>query len=188
MIAWKYKGRIKGGCRVAEEQKKKKGSWLVPIIAAVAVAFIVRSFIAAPYVVEGASMEPSLYDNDRILVNKTTTWMGEFDRGDVIIIEGENNRHYVKRIIGLPGETVEMQEGELYIDGEQIEEPYVNELADYAEQIEETAVEEEEYYVMGDNRGNSLDSRNGLGNIPEEHVVGRSMVVFFPFGNMQITN
>lgn len=114
--------------------------------------------------------------------------MGEFDRGDVVIIEAENNRHYVKRIIGLPGETVEMQEGELYIDGEQIEEPYVNELADYAEQIEETSVEEEEYYVMGDNRGNSLDSRNGLGNIPEEYIVGRSMVVFFPLSNMQVTN
>lgn len=173
---------------MAEEQKKKKGSWLIPIIAAVAVAFIVRSFIAAPYVVEGASMEPSLYNNDRILVNKTTTWIGEFDRGDIVIIEGEDNRHYVKRIIGLPGETVEIQEGDLHIDGEQIEEPYVNDLEYYEEQIEETRVEEEAYYVMGDNRGNSLDSRNGLGHIEEEDIVGRSAVVFFPFSNMQLTN
>ncbi|MFC4737976.1 signal peptidase I [Bacillus daqingensis] len=169
-------------------EEKKKGSWLVPIIVAVAVAFVVRSFFIAPYVVEGASMEPSLYDSDRILVNKTATWLGEFERGDVIIIEGENNRHYVKRVIGLPGETLEMEEGALFVDGEQIEEPYLDELYDYNETIDEVTLPEGEYFVMGDNRGNSLDSRNGLGLIDEEFIVGRSTVVFFPFTNVQITN
>ncbi|SDN85601.1 signal peptidase I [Alkalicoccus daliensis] len=169
-------------------EEKKKGSWLMPIIVAVAVALLVRSFFIAPYVVEGASMEPSLYDRDRILVNKTTTWLGEFERGDVIIIEGENNRHYIKRVIALPGETLEMQEGSLYVEGEEIEEEYLEDLTQYEESIEEVTLPEDEYFVMGDNRNNSLDSRNGLGHIQEEDIVGRSAVVFYPFSNAQITN
>ncbi|CAM4005461.1 signal peptidase I [Alkalicoccus chagannorensis] len=168
-------------------EEKKKGSWLVPIVAAVAVALIVRSFIMAPYVVEGASMEPSLEDRDRILVNKIPTWLGEFDRGDIVIIE-ENNRHYVKRLIAMPGETISMEEGMLLVDGEEIDEPYVNELEDYVESIEEVTMDDDEYYVMGDNRGNSLDSRNGLGLIEEDDVLGRSTVVFFPMSNLQLTN
>nr|TXF84693.1 signal peptidase I [Alkalicoccus halolimnae] len=181
-----YVSPDKGGCRV--EEKKKKGSWLIPIILAVAVAFVVRSFFIAPYVVEGASMEPSLENNDRILVNKTTTWLGEFERGDIIIIEDEENRHYVKRIIALPGETLEMADGSLTVEGEEIEEPYVKELELYAEQLEEVTMAEDEYFVMGDNRGNSMDSRNGLGYIDEDNIVGRSAVVFFPLSNMQMTN
>lgn len=169
-------------------EEKKKGSWLMPIIVAVAVAFLVRSFFIAPYVVEGASMEPSLYDRDRILVNKTASWLGDFERGDVVIIEGENNRHYIKRVIALPGETLEMEGGALYVEGEEIDQPYLEDLSQYEESFEETTMPDDEYFVMGDNRNNSLDSRNGLGHIQEENIVGRSAVVFYPFSNAQLTN
>lgn len=169
-------------------EEKKKGSWLLPIIVAVTVAFIVRSFFIAPYVVEGASMEPSLYDRDRILVNKTASWIGEYDHGDVIIIEGENNRHYIKRVIAKPGETLEMADGSLYVEGEEIDEPYLNETSLYEESIDELTMPEDEYFVMGDNRSNSLDSRNGLGHIQEDDIVGRSAVVFYPFDNIQLTD
>lgn len=168
-------------------EEKKSGSWLVPIIVAVAVAFVVRSFFIAPYVVEGASMEPSLYDRDRILVNKTASWIGEYDHGDVIIIEGENNRHYIKRVIATPGETMQMEDGSLYVEGEEIDEEYL-EMLEYEENIDELTLSEDEYFVMGDNRANSLDSRNGLGHIQEDDIVGRSAVVFYPFDNIQLTD
>ncbi|PRO67166.1 signal peptidase I [Alkalicoccus urumqiensis] len=169
-------------------EEKKSGSWLVPIIVAVAVAFVVRSFFIAPYVVEGASMEPSLHDRDRILVNKTASWIGEYERGDIVIIEGENDRHYIKRVIGLPGESLEMQDGSLQVDGTEIDEPYILEMMEYTESLEPVTLEEDEFFVMGDNRNNSLDSRNGLGMIDEEHIVGRSAVVFFPFTDVRFTN
>ncbi|QKS69817.1 signal peptidase I [Paenalkalicoccus suaedae] len=172
---------------LAEEQQKK-GSWLMPIILAVGVALLVRTFFFAPYVVEGASMQPSLFDRDRILVNKTTTWLGEFERGDIVIIQDESNRHYVKRVIAMPGETLEMQNGTLMIDGQSYTEPYLDEMLQYSETIEETVVPDGEFYVMGDNRGNSLDSRNQLGTIDEDDIVGKSVFVFFPFSNVQLTN
>ncbi|MRX71624.1 signal peptidase I [Bacillus lacus] len=182
------------------EKKSKKSSafeWIKAIIIAVGLALVIRIFLFEPYLVEGASMNPTLHDGERLFVNKTIGFTNHFNRGDIVIINGEENGlHYVKRIVGLPGDTIEMNDDVLTINGEEVEEEYLDENRQEAEQIGllltdnfgPQEIPEGNYFVMGDNRLNSMDSRNGLGFIDEARIIGRSEFVFFPIGEIRRTN
>ena len=162
-------------------------SWAKSICIALGVTLVVRTFIFAPYIVEGASMEPTLHNHEKIFVNKFNV-TDNFKRGEIVIIKGiEVN--YVKRIIALPGDTIEMRKDKLFINGVQFEESYLSQNRKQAEQkgslltgdFGPEIVPENNYFVMGDNRLHSMDSRNGLGYIQKETIVGKPEFVFLPF-------
>jgi signal peptidase I len=170
--------------------KTEAGSWIISIACAILLAYLVKTFIVSFFIVEGASMEPTLFNNEKVLVNKVAAYSGSVDHKDIVVIQDEeNDRYYVKRIIGLPGEQIEIKNDILYINGEQIDEPYlpdaqkdvdllkINTTGDF----DPVKVPENHYFVMGDNRMDSRDSRNGLGYIDEEDIVGTCEYVIMPF-------
>lgn len=171
--------------------------WGAPLLFAIILAFVVKIFVMAPYIVEGASMDPTLHDGDRLLVNKFISYVQENpERGDIIIIKDEDaKKHYVKRVIGLPGDIVEMKQDKLYVNETELKEPYLDANRDDAktmgmrltEDFGPVEVPEGQLFVMGDNRLRSMDSRNGLGKIELEEVVGKAEVVWYPFQDVRPT-
>ncbi|WP_251550774.1 signal peptidase I [Neobacillus muris] len=179
---------------MSSRAKKEIFSWGKSLLAALGIAFIVRTFVFAPYIVEGASMEPTLHNHEKIFVARLTI-TGDIKRGEIIIIKGKEE-NYVKRVIGLPGDTVEMKNDQLLINGEVVKENYLSENRELAKQMGSLltgdfgpiTVPKNKLFVMGDNRLFSKDSRNGLGLIEENAIIGKSEFVFFPFSNIRGTN
>jgi len=152
------------------------------IILIIAVFILFGVFVAQPVVVEGTSMLPQLHDGERLLVNKlvyykiqSVSW-GHLERGDIVVFwyPKEPDKSYVKRIIGLPGETVEVRNGRIYIDGNELNESYLDsEHNQSLPSFPPKKVEEHHYFVMGDNRDNSSDSRY-WGLVPEKYIYGKA--------------
>lgn len=167
----------------------KKLKELMPYIIIVAVVLLVRSFIVTPGLVNGSSMEPTLHNNELVLINKIGLNKG-IDRYDIVVVKYENST-IIKRVIGLPYETVEYINDTLYIDGE-----IVNTKVDfeYTKDFKLTAGKNE-YIVLGDNRNISKDSRI-IGPVKERDIIGKVDLVLFPFskfgkvkwGNIMIEN
>jgi signal peptidase I len=164
--------------------------WLVVIAVALLVAFLVRGFVLAHFVVDGSSMEPTLHSGDRVFVNKLSYRLHDPHRGDVVVLHqrsGASERDLIKRVIGLPGEEVEMRSCQVLIDGAPLTEPYlapetVN--GNCGGDFEPVLVPPDTVFVMGDNRGGSQDSRQ-LGPISFHDLVGRAFVVFWPTSDWQ---
>ena len=156
---------------------------LIMVIIAAAIFIGLRS-TAQTYVVYGPSMEPNFWENQRLIVNKVVYRIHEPERGDVIVFRPPDNQRdsYIKRIIGLPGETVEVKDGLVYIHQEngnvlQLDEPYVKELSNRP--FKGNKIPENEYFVLGDNRNNTNDSRNGW-TTPSESIIGKAWVSIWP--------
>lgn len=154
------------------------------LVLAVVIVLPIRLFVAQPFVVEGESMSPTFDSGDYLIVDELSYRLGEVERGDVVVFRYPNNPKvfYIKRVIGLPGETVSINEGKVSIlkaDGTTItlEEPYV--VAEDATYTENTAVGPGEYFVMGDNRPRSSDSRV-WGILPEKDLMGRAFLRLLP--------
>jgi signal peptidase I len=136
-------------------------------------------------------MEPTLHDQERIFVEKLNL-SDRFNRGKIVIIEGEKE-NYVKRIIGLPGDQIVMKHDQLFINGVLFKESYLSENRKLAKQkgsqltgdFGPITVPKNKFFVMGDNRLDSMDSRNGLGYIQKESIVGQSKLIFFPFSHFR---
>lgn len=160
--------------------------WAKAIVIAIVLAVIIRSFIFSTSVVQGDSMNPTLEDGERIIFNKLVYFIEKPKRGEVVIIQ-RTHKNYVKRIIGLPEEIVEVRNHVLYIDNKKYEQSFIaEEIANLTGDIGPIKVPKGNYYVMGDNRPISKDSRNGLGFINEADIIGRSEFVIFPFKEMTI--
>jgi signal peptidase I len=166
--------------------------WLVVIAVALLVAFVVRTFVIAHFVVEGESMYSTLDTNDRVFVNKLSYRLHDPNRGDVVVLHqvtGASERDLIKRVIGLPGESVEVRNCSVLIDGRVLNEPYLDPEVvtptdcggDY---VLDGVVPDNHVFVMGDNRGGSQDSRV-IGPIDEDDLVGRAFVVFWPRSHWQ---
>ena len=142
---------------------KKVADMLVPIVVGVAIAGLLKTFVVFNAFVPTPSMEPSIMTGDRLIGSKLSYAFGEPERGDIITFYSpdEPKVTYVKRIIGLPGETVNIVEGKVYINGSEtpLDEPYVNPDDAPKGDFGPYVVPEDAYFVMGDNRNNSLDSR-----------------------------
>jgi signal peptidase I len=188
------------------------GSTPFLILVALVIAIVVKSFLVQAFYIPSASMEPTLDIGDRVFVNKLAYDLGDVGRGDVIVFEnpspgavpdrgvvdgflhwlGEGigvaqpeNEDFIKRVIGLPGETLEIRDNVVYIDGQAIDEPYLTrEARRFNGDFGPTQIPADSYFVMGDNRGNSADSRYGLGFVPEDKIIGRAFVVIWPPSHM----
>jgi signal peptidase I len=165
--------------------------WVIVIGFALLVAFLVRTFVLAHFVVDGTSMSTTLHDGDRVFVNKLSYRLHDPNRGDVVVLHelnGASERDLIKRVIGLPGEAVEVRNCAVLIDGRRLDEPYLDPEVvtpgNCGGDTPTTEVPADHVFVMGDNRAGSLDSRN-LGPIDEDDLVGRAFVVFWPQGHWQ---
>lgn len=149
-------------------------------------AILVRAFIAQPFVVQGRSMEPSFHSQEYLVVDKLRYRLGEPARGDVVVFRApeDMSQNYIKRVIGLPGETIMIANNELFINGEQLREPYLDEALKrlHATLTLEQTLGNNEYFVLGDNRDSSSDSRV-WGALPRENILGKAVLVVFPFAD-----
>lgn len=176
----------------SRKKEKKKPFWLdaaeVILIAAV-LAFVLRTFVVESFWVPSGSMLPTIQINDRVWVTKFSYWFDEPERGDVVVFEppaaahaAENEKYYIKRLIGLPGETVEFKNNVLYINGEAIEEAYLNDdVITY--DFGPITVPEGCYFFCGDNRTGSYDSRS-WGVAERDDLVGKGQFIYWPFSRM----
>lgn len=166
------------------ELKKEGLEWVKALVIAIILVIIVRTFFISSYVVDGPSMLPTLENGDKLIVNKIGYKLGDVKRSDVIVFHANENEDYVKRIIGLPGDTVVCQEDQLYINGELIEEPY---LEDYEVTGDfNVSVPDGKLFVLGDNREDSWDSRH-FGFIDMEQVVGKVNLRYWPLNEIKVT-
>lgn len=171
------------------------GGTLLYLLVIVLLTWVIVTFVGQRTKVDGHSMEPTLSDGDNLIVDKLSYRFREPERYDIIVFPYQHaeNTYYIKRIIGLPGETVQiMDDGSIYINGEKLEENYGMEvikpetIGRAAEPIE---LGDDEYFVMGDNRNNSSDSRTDMvGNIKRENIIGKAWLRIWPvsdFGVLQ---
>lgn len=155
-------------------------------IAAVTILFIII-FVVQSFLVRGSSMEPTLLDGERLLVNKFVFRLRPPQNGDIIVLKypKDPSLKYIKRVIAGPGQTVYIRNGKVYVDGEAIREPYINEVmnTDY----DFVTVPERTVFVMGDNRNYSKDSRDpDVGFVPYENLVGKAIFIFWPATKIKI--
>lgn len=151
--------------------------------------FLVVTYVGQRVVVIGSSMESMLTDGDNLIVDKLSYRFEEPQRYDIVVFPFRyaEKTHYIKRIIGLPGETVYIdEEGKIYIDGEVLQESYGKEVInDPGRAYEPITLGEDEYFVLGDNRNNSSDSRDPVvGNIRRDEIIGKAWMRIWPLGKM----
>jgi signal peptidase I len=167
--------------------RRRALEWCVVVTVALMAAFLVRTFVVAHFVVDGQSMASTLADGDRVLVNKLSYRLHDPQRGDVVVLHdsGGTDRDLIKRVIALEGETIEMRNCQVRVDGTVLVEPYLDRQVVGADEcgpdVPPTIVPADHVYVMGDNRAHSQDSR-ALGPIDQRRIVGRAEVVFWPLG------
>ena len=166
-------------------------SWIWSFIVAFIIVGGVYFFLGRPFTVSGASMYPTLHNGDRMVLSK----VGDIHRFDVVILKApDENVEYIKRVIGMPGDTVEMKSGVLYINGKKVDQPFINTEAlakqtvfidDFtlASLTGESKVPEGKYFVLGDNRGVSKDSRM-IGFIDRSAIEGKAVFTIWPFGRI----
>ena len=174
-------------------QMRAVWEWVFVVVVAIGAAMLIRMFLFQQYYIDGPSMQTTLMPEDRVLVNKMSYKLHDIHRGDVIVFDRVTNEvqhdDLIKRVLGLPGETLEIRSCVVYIDGVQVEEPYLN--PEQTSQIKPSArcgshtdmapvvVPDEQVFVMGDNRVQSFDSRD-FGPIDTDKVRGRAFVVIWP--------
>jgi signal peptidase I len=169
--------------------------WIVVISVALIVAVLVRMFLLQQFFIAGPSMETTMFSDDRVLVSKLAYEIGEINRGDIVVFDratmnGDQVEHddLIKRVIGLSGETIEIRDCAVYIDGSKLEEPYLpsrdlalTNLSDRCGVVnmDATKIANDEVFLIGDNRPQSFDSRM-FGAIKRDLIVGQALVIIWP--------
>ncbi len=159
--------------------------WMRDIFFAAVTAILIVIFVVQPVKVEGTSMEPKLSDQERIFVNKFVYHFSGIDRGDIVVFwyPKDPTKSFIKRVIGLPGETVEIRSGVVFVNSEPITEPYVPPgFFDYATH-DPIVVPEGQFFVLGDHRNSSNDSRN-WGFVPRRSIFGKAIFRYWPVSRL----
>ncbi|MEA3460010.1 MAG: signal peptidase I [Chloroflexota bacterium] len=143
------------------------------------VIFLLIQIFIQNFRIQGPCMEPSLYTGQRLVINKIVYLLHPPQRGDIIVFKypRDPRRDFIKRVIGLPGEEVEVREGRVFINGQELNEPYATNFATYS--WGPKAMGPEEFFVLGDNRNNSSDSHN-WGPVPRKYIVGKAWISYWP--------
>ncbi|MBI4470436.1 MAG: signal peptidase I [Acidobacteria bacterium] len=169
---------------------REAGSLLRDLTFSILIAILVIVFVVQPVRVEGTSMLPRLHDGERIFVNKFVYRFEKIERGDIVVFWWPNDpsKSFIKRVIGLPGQTVSVRDGVVYIDGEAHEEEYLDGVYHRRhDHMPPVYVKEHHFFVMGDNRDASNDSRV-WGLVPEKYIYGRAIFRYWPLENVGVVN
>lgn len=165
-------------------------SFLLYVVVVVGITFLIIHYVGQRTYVSGSSMENTLSDGDNLIVDKITYRFSDPKRYDIIVFpyQYEENTYFIKRIIGLPGETVQIVDGIIYIDGEALQESYGREaMKNSGLAADPVTLGEDEYFVLGDNRNDSTDSRDpSVGKIPRDRIIGRAWVRIWPLSKIGI--
>lgn len=168
--------------------KQEIFEWIMVFVVAAALAFVVRTFIFEPVRVDGASMMDTLVDGEYMIATKFDYLLGDPERFDIVICNYPNTNdgmYRVKRVIGMPGDIIQLLSGELYINGEHVEQEF--DMHSITQNYGPYTVPEDHYFVLGDNRNNSKDSRSALvGPLPRRMIKGHVRAVVFPFDNFRL--
>jgi signal peptidase I len=180
----------------AKSPKSEAIEWIKALLIAGVLVFVIRTFLFAPFIVDGPSMEPNFFTGERLIVNKLIYDIRKPKRGEVIVLHAPEGKDFIKRVIGLPGETVRVEGDQVFINGKVIEEPWIQEAVNEAHKsggtynstgYPETKVPDGTVFVLGDHRSVSKDSRySDVGFIPFNKIVGRADVLFWPIKNIGI--
>lgn len=156
-------------------------SWILTLGSAVVIALLIRTFLFIPVRVKGESMQNTLINKEVVVATRPEYLMGRFNRRDIVICKypGRGSTLFVKRLIALPGDTVEMRAGQLYVNGEAVDESNIDMYTPFTTTMGPFTLGENEYFVMGDNRGNSNDSRY-VGPISRSMIVAHVQRVIWP--------
>jgi signal peptidase I len=201
------RGKPPRGCcrrRFFREKGSAVREWTESIIIAFILAMFIRTFFIQAFKIPSGSMRPTLIERDRLMVNKLRygpkvpftknkrlPGLTKPRRGDVVVFiyPADPSRDFIKRLVGFGGETVEIKEGDIYIDGERVEDPRVKDIfyynrGEYGKEGHPVTVPEGHYFVLGDNSGSSSDGRF-WGFVPEENMIGRAELIYWPFNRMR---
>ena len=161
--------------------------WILYFAAIIAVSLFIVAFIGQRTVVDGDSMNDTLHNNDNLLVDKVSYRFHDIERFDIVVFRyygdySAKKKFYIKRVIGLPGETVQIIDGDIYINGEILEESYgKEEMLSSGRAYEPITLGEDEYFVLGDNRNNSIDSRSpDVGIVRKSQILGSAWLRLYP--------
>jgi signal peptidase I len=161
--------------------------WVRDLLVSVVLAIIVILFLYQPVKVEGTSMMPSLVDQERIFINKFVYkfGLGEILRGDLVVFyyPGDPAKSYIKRVIGLPGDSVALEDGVVFVNGKRLEENYVPEKYRDRQSFPLVRVPPDSFYVLGDHRSSSNDSRT-WGTVARQYIYGKAVFVYWPLDKM----
>lgn len=171
-----------------KSMKREIFEWIMVFVVAAALAFVVRTFIFEPVRVDGSSMLNTLTDGEYMIATKFDYLLGDPERFDIVICDYPNTSdgmYRVKRVIGMPDETIELRAGELYVDGVHIEQDF--DMTPNEAYFGPYTVPPGHYFVMGDNRNNSKDSRSAMvGPLARNEIKGHVRAVVFPFGHFRL--
>jgi signal peptidase I len=162
-------------------------SWLRDLFVSVVLAILVILFLYQPVKVEGTSMMPALVDQERIFINKFIYRFGlsDIQRGDMVVFwfPGDTTKSYIKRVIGVPGDRIEVDNGNVIVNGKKLDETYVlDEYRDH-QSMSPYEVKSDEYFVLGDHRSSSNDSRF-WGAVPRKYIYGKAVFIYWPLDKM----
>jgi len=161
---------------------KKTLRELLPYVIIIISVVLIRTFIVTPVRVNGTSMNDTLEHGDTMLLNKITLKLNELKRFQIVVIKTDES-YLIKRIIGLPGETIEYKDGKLFINDKEMKDPYYKN--NNTDDFEKVKISKNNYFVMGDNRGDSMDSRI-IGSIDKKDIMGTTKVIIFPISNIGV--
>jgi signal peptidase I len=155
--------------------------WLRDLVVSVSISAFIIVFLYQPVRVEGTSMLPVLEDQDRLFINKIAYRMGDIHKGDVVVFQypRDHSKSYIKRVIGLPGDAIRIERGRVIVNGAVLKEPYVPARFSDDRSAPEMVVPKDEYFVMGDHRSISSDSRD-FGPVERELIYGKAAFVYWP--------
>lgn len=175
---------------MADKKESSLGSeikdWVISIAIAVVLALFIRHFVVELYLVDGPSMRPTLQNQERLVVNKFIYNLHDPERGDILVFQypKDPSRDFIKRVIAIPGDTIEIKDGHIYVNGELKNEPYI--LSTTRGDYPLATVPEGHIFVMGDNRNNSEDSRFAdVGMVPFDLIKGKAILIFWPLDKLR---
>src|SRR5262245_218650 len=162
-------------------------TWILDLLICMVVSFFIILFVYQPVKVEGGSMEPGLEDQERIFINKLVYRFESIERGDIVVFHypRDTRKSFIKRVIGLPGDHIRISAGRVYVNGIALPEPYVPQDYQDARSYSETIVPGNSYFVLGDHRNSSNDSRE-FGPIHRSYIYGKAVFGYWPMEKMGI--